>query len=65
MSMTTGEALKLVNEFGADYLIDSFMDTIEVLDIHHELGLLSPRLSEAYLVTIGELESTSEMALSA
>lgn len=65
MSMTTGEAMHLVSEFGADFGIDTFMDTIEVMDIHHELGLLTPRLSEAYLVTIGEFEEVAKMALSA
>jgi hypothetical protein len=38
------------------------METIEVLDIQDKLGLLSPILSEAYLVIIGEFSEVGEMA---
>ncbi len=60
--MTTGEAMRLVSEFGAKCQCESFMECIEVLDIQNKLGLLSPILTEAYLVTIGELEEVAEMA---
>jgi len=65
MSMTTGKAMRLVSEFGLKCQTESFMETIEVLDIHNELGLLSPILSEAYLVTIGEMAEVAKMARSA
>jgi hypothetical protein len=63
--MTTGEAMRLVSQFGIKCNAESFMETIEVLDIHNELGLLSPILSEAYQVVIGEMAEVSEMARSA
>ena len=63
--MTTGDAMRLVSEFGLKCQTESFMETIEVLDIHNELGLLSPILSEAYLVTIGEMAEVAKMARSA
>jgi len=63
--MTTGEAMRLVSQFGINCNTDSFMETIEVLDIQDKLGLLSPILSEAYQVVIGEMAEVSEMARSA
>ena len=63
--LTTGDAMRLVSEFGLKCKTESFMETIEVLDIHNELGLLSPILSEAYQVVIGEMAEVSEMARSA
>jgi hypothetical protein len=41
------------------------METIELMDIFHKFGLLSPKLSEAYLVTIGEMAEVAKMARSA
>jgi len=65
MSMTTGEAMRLIGEFGLKCKTESFMETIEVLDIQDELGLLSPILTEAYQVVIGEFEEVAKMSLSA
>ena len=64
MSMTTGDAMRLVSEFGQGRT-ESFMETIELMDIFHKFGLLSPKLSEAYLVTIGEMAEVAKMARSA
>jgi hypothetical protein len=63
--MTTGEAMRLIGEFGLKCKTESFMETIEVLDIQDELGLLSPILTEAYQVVIGEFEEVAKMSLSA
>jgi hypothetical protein len=41
------------------------METIEVLDIQDKLGLLSPILTEAYQVVIGEAEEVAKMSQSA
>jgi len=60
--MTTGDAMRLISEFGLKCRTESFMETIEVLDIQDKLGLLSPILSEAYLVIIGEFSEVGEMA---
>lgn len=65
MVMTTGDAMRLVSEFGARCQCESFMECIEVLDIQDKLGLLSPILTEAYQVVIGEVEEVAKMSLSA
>jgi hypothetical protein len=38
------------------------METIEVLDIQDKLGLLSPILTEAYQVVIGEFEEVAKLS---
>ena len=65
MSMTTGNAMRLISEFGLKCRTESFMETIEVLDIQDKLGLLSPILTEAYQVVIGEAEEVAKMSQSA
>ena len=65
MVMSTGDAMRLISEFGFKCQTESFMETIEVLDIQDKLGLLSPILTEAYQVVIGEVEEVAKMSQSA
>ena len=65
MVMSTGDAMRLISEFGFKCQTESFMQTIEVLDIQDKLGLLSPILTEAYQVVIGEFEEVAKMSQSA
>ena len=65
MVMTTGDAMRLISEFGFKCQTESFMQTIEVLDLQDKLGLLSPILTEAYQVVIGEAEEVAKMSQSA
>ena len=62
MGMTTGDAMRLISEFGLKCQTESFIETIEVLDIQVKLGLLSPILTEAYQVVIGEAEEVAKMS---
>jgi hypothetical protein len=65
MVMSTGDAMRLISEFGFKCQTESFMQTIEVLDLQDKLGLLSPILTEAYQVVIGEAEEVAKMSQSA
>jgi hypothetical protein len=62
-NMTTGEALKLVQEFGYNHNLPGFLETIEALDYmikspeYLRNYLVSENLIMAYNITIGEMQS--------
>lgn len=63
INMTTGEALKLVQEFGYNHNLPGFLETIEALDYlingpsYVRNSFVSNKLMDAYSITIGEMQS--------
>ncbi len=53
--MTTGDAVKLVSKFGAAYNCDSFLDSLELMEIMFKMGTLPTEYRIAYRITIGEM----------
>ena len=61
--MTTGEAIKMVNEFGYTHNLPGFLETIETLDYlikspdNIRKYMVPDSMVEAYNITIGEMVS--------
>lgn len=59
--MTTGEAIRMVNEFGAQYNLPGFLETIEMLDWlvkmpdNARMYPVSDEMVKAYSITIDEM----------
>lgn len=53
--MTTGEAIQLVQKFGANINAPGFLECLESMDVLLNQGLLAEPYREAYQITIEEM----------
>jgi hypothetical protein len=53
--MTTGEAIQMVQKFGANINAPGFLECIESMDILSKNNLLAEPYREAYKITIEEM----------
>lgn len=55
--MTTGEAIRMVQKFGANINAPGFLECIESMSVLLNQGLLAEPYREAYKITIGEMSA--------
>lgn len=55
--MTTGEAIRLVQKFGANINAPGFLECLESMDVLLNQNLLAEPYREAYQITIEEMSA--------
>lgn len=53
--MTTGEAIQMVQKFGANINAPGFLECLESMDVLFKQGLLAEPYRQAYQITIEEM----------